>query len=71
MYLFCLDEGGSQDVLGGQWSWEKPGWMFLFPLVSEMPSTLGIIYISETLWHVWGKKFFCFHRYLRCQIPVE
>ena len=25
MYLFCLDEGRSQDVLGGQWSWEKPG----------------------------------------------
>ena len=25
MYLFCLDEGASQDVLGGRWSWEKPG----------------------------------------------
>ena len=47
------------------------GWMFLFPQVSEMPNTLGIIYISEILWHVWGKKFFCFHRYLRCQIPLE
>ena len=45
------------------------GWMFLFPLVSEMPNTLGIIHISETLWACLGK--FCFHRYLRCQIPVE
>ena len=33
------------------------GWMFLFPQVSEMPNTLGIIYVSETLWHVWGKIF--------------
>ena len=34
------------------------GWMFLFPQVSEMPNTIGIIYVSGTLWHVWGKNFF-------------